>query len=176
MDEEPAYLVGLVGESHSNADGSSRQAELKRCIVGEPVGFSREPHNPHDPLALLVVSRRGVGLGYIPTRHSWIAEAMDDGELVAGIVNSVTGGTRDKPTRGCVIRVRVGPLAPLVPIGPDGESMSFVELARLREASPPTANPPRRKAADAPKRNWLAWVVLIFLALLIFVGTQARGK
>lgn len=85
------YPIGVAGESFTNDDGSSRQAEIRRCRAGERVDLVREPDNPHDPLAVRVVSERGVQIGYLPTSASWIAERLDKARTVEAAIKDVTG-------------------------------------------------------------------------------------
>jgi len=43
----------------------------------------REPDNPHDPLAILVVSEAGACLGYVPrAKNEALARLMDAGKLL----------------------------------------------------------------------------------------------
>lgn len=53
------YPVNVVGEQfYAEA--------VKRCKVGEPVTLRPEPDNPHDDLAIAVISKHGEQIGYIP--------------------------------------------------------------------------------------------------------------
>ena len=65
------------------------QEALERCEAGEPVTFVHEPDNPHDPMALRVVSMRGETLGYVP-RGAWVHYAVHQlGRGVAGAIDSI---------------------------------------------------------------------------------------
>src|SRR3546814_19312168 len=81
------------GECFDNEDGSSRQDELRRCRTGEEAHLVREPDNPHDPLAVAIVSARGVRVGYLRRQYAqWIAPKIDDGRAFpAAIVERVKG-------------------------------------------------------------------------------------
>ena len=57
-------VFDVGSETWANPHGTSRQDELTQCEPGEPVRLLLEANNPHDPGAVLVVSDRGVGLGY----------------------------------------------------------------------------------------------------------------
>jgi hypothetical protein len=98
------YSIGIVGESFANDDGSSRQAELARCKVGEPVTLAREPGNPHDPNCVRVLSARGVQIGNISRDHPWICERLDGRRFVAATVEFV--GRSESGKLGMVITVR----------------------------------------------------------------------
>jgi hypothetical protein len=55
----------VVGVSHANRDGSSRQNMLSMLGHGDTLWMEREPSNPHDPNALRVMSQYGQ-IGYAP--------------------------------------------------------------------------------------------------------------
>jgi hypothetical protein len=89
------FRLRLVGERFDNEDGSSRQEELARCAVGEPVELIREPSNPHDPSAVAVYSCRRVQIGYVGAdRSAWIGSKMDRGYPVRAIIGKLGGGRR----------------------------------------------------------------------------------
>ena len=65
------------------------QRALARCFPGEPIRLVHEPDNPHDPMALRVVSVSGETLGYVP-KGSWVHYAVHQrGRGVAGTINSL---------------------------------------------------------------------------------------
>jgi hypothetical protein len=65
------------------------QEALERCAAGEPVRFVHEPDNPHDELALQVVSMCGETIGYVP-RGSWLRIAIhEQGRGVSGVIASI---------------------------------------------------------------------------------------
>jgi hypothetical protein len=69
------FFAALVGESHTNRDGTSRQTILAGCRPGEQLRFEREPDNPVDPNAVKVCRLTGEQLGYV---------GMDLAERLAG--------------------------------------------------------------------------------------------
>jgi hypothetical protein len=71
-----AYPIGIVGESFANEDGSSRQAEIKRCSAGEPVSLERDPQNRYDAKCIKVVSVRGRQIGNMSRNDAWIADRI----------------------------------------------------------------------------------------------------
>lgn len=106
------YSLNIVGESFRNPDGSSRQAELKRCKPGERIELRREPDNPHDADAVAVYSARGVQVGYIASAHAeWIGGQIDRGKPTQAIVECVKGGGKGEKL-GLVIRVNYHGAAP----------------------------------------------------------------
>jgi HIRAN domain len=47
--------------------------------------FKREPANPHDPLAILILDQAGHKLGYVPRdRNEVLARLLDAGKLIFG--------------------------------------------------------------------------------------------
>jgi hypothetical protein len=99
-------IFDLRGEAHENPDGSSRQAELKRCSPGEQVTLEREPENPHDPNATRVVSARGVCIGYLAAEDAAaLASALDAGRPYTAAINELIGGIPDYPSFGSRVAV-----------------------------------------------------------------------
>jgi hypothetical protein len=99
-----AYPIGIVGESFKNDDGSSRQAEIKRCSSGEVVSLERDPENIYDANCVKVVSVRGVQIGNISRDDAWIAERLDRDGLVDAQILRIGAGAKGK--LGVVICVR----------------------------------------------------------------------
>jgi hypothetical protein len=58
---------------------------------GEALELIRERAEPADEHAVSY-RHRGVHLGYVPTRHRWIADAIDDGRRLLAIVETVKTG------------------------------------------------------------------------------------
>ena len=111
------YPIGIVGESFDNDDGSSRQAEIMRCTIGEPAVLVRDPGNRFDPNCVRVVSARGVQIGVIARDDGWIAEVMDQGKPMAAMILSVNDGPHGA---GVVIAVAPNSRTVSAPIGRDG--------------------------------------------------------
>lgn len=102
------FSLPACGERHDNEDGTSRQDELRRCAPGEFLELVREPHNPHDPMAVAVVSARGVRVGYLNrTRARWIGSKIDRGLDVRAIVERVKGATLSDSPVGLVMRINM---------------------------------------------------------------------
>ncbi|WP_197486306.1 HIRAN domain-containing protein [Sphingobium sp. EP60837] len=102
------YTLGIVGESHKNPDGSFQQAEIKRCREGEAVQLIAEPHNPSDPLAVAVLSRRGTCIGYISREHNeWISEKLATDGIASACIDMIVGGGRDKPSRAVLLELKM---------------------------------------------------------------------
>lgn len=85
-----AYPSYLAGQNHPRNRKRSHP-ELKRLWkrgasiagVNSLLRAEREPDNPYDPYAvgIWLVSPR-VRLGYLPERHLWVGEAMDEGKEI----------------------------------------------------------------------------------------------
>ncbi|MGE4324260.1 MAG: HIRAN domain-containing protein [Sphingobium sp.] len=102
------YTIGIVGESHKNSDGTSRQAEIKRCNDGDFVDLRKEPDNPHDKLAVAAISENGRCIGYISRdQNEWIGQKIDDGKIASCRIHAIIGGEKGKSSRGVLLSVRI---------------------------------------------------------------------
>ncbi|MEE4452845.1 HIRAN domain-containing protein [Novosphingobium resinovorum] len=120
------FSLPAIGERHDNEDGTSRQAELALCRPGEEVRLVREPENPHDRMAVAVVSCRGIKVGYLKRdRAVWIGSKIDRGYDVRAIVERVKGSHLLDAMLGLVMRVNM-----------DGEEpeLSFSAAVRSKPA------------------------------------------
>ncbi|AMK19357.1 HIRAN domain-containing protein [Sphingobium sp. MI1205] len=101
------YDAGLVGEARY-------QKAVRETRYGERVSLVHETDNRHDPLAVVARNASGQVIGYVP-RDSWLQRAIaKERKDVAAYVVEVTGGTRDKPSSGIVLRVAIGDQAELM--------------------------------------------------------------
>lgn len=72
-----------------------------------------EPDNPvsADAVALhfskrIVLKKDDIHIGYVPKKHSgYIASLLREGRAVDVVVVKTIGGTKDKPTRGVIIKI-----------------------------------------------------------------------
>jgi hypothetical protein len=65
------------------------QDAVERCSPGEAVRFIHEPDNPHDPMAIRVMSLRGETIGYVP-RKAWVHHTVHQlGRGVSGVIASM---------------------------------------------------------------------------------------
>jgi hypothetical protein len=105
------FAMAVAGESFANRDGTSRQEEIRRCTIGEPVQLEREPDNPYDRNCVRVLSSRGIQIGNIPRDEAeWLAEHLDSGEHCAAVV--LDGGQADGGLFGICLLVSTDPEAP----------------------------------------------------------------
>lgn len=117
------FSLPICGERFDNDDGSSRQDELRQCRPGELVELLREPDNPHDPLAVAVLTMRGVKVGYLNReRAGWIGSKIDRGYDVRAIIERVKGSHLPGAALGLVLRVNMEGDEPELP----GEGLADV--------------------------------------------------
>lgn len=97
------YTLNIVGESY-------RQKEIRLCNEGERIFLKREPNNKYDRNAVAVLRENGRQIGYLSRDDAeWVARVMDAGDNVEARIKRITGGERDKPTRGVIIDVNTTP-------------------------------------------------------------------
>lgn len=102
-----SFYTKIVGVSHKNPDGSSRQKIIARCSVGERLRLVREPDNPHDSQAIAVVRESGEQLGYISSDVAFrLADEIDNGKRFAARISDITCGG-DRSVRGVNILIDV---------------------------------------------------------------------
>ena len=102
------YTLGLAGESFRNEDGTERQSIIRRCKVGESLKLFRDHDNPHDPNAVAVLRETGDQLGFIKKKDAgWVAKLIDEGHAVEAEIESIMGGSSDKPSLGVTINLFV---------------------------------------------------------------------
>jgi hypothetical protein len=103
--------VHVVGESHRNPDGTSRQQLIRtRARVGELVQLLPEPDNEHDENAVKVCLATGEQIGYLERGQAEdMADERRTGWRHAAIIHRVLGGTPDKPSVGVLLRLLSAP-------------------------------------------------------------------
>lgn len=101
--------LAVVGVDYPNKRGPARRFEIQLCAPGDPVELVPEPKNPVDPHAVMVVSERGVQLGYLTAeRAPWIGAKISAGVEVRAIFQSNSGSS-------AVIRVTFDGSDPVLP-------------------------------------------------------------
>ena len=74
----------IAGTSHR--DVKSVESQL---LSGVMLPLKREPQNPHDPLAIMILTETGHHLGYVPrAKNEALARLMDAGKLLFGKLES----------------------------------------------------------------------------------------
>jgi hypothetical protein len=64
-EELRSYYTKVVGVTHANADGTSRQEIIVRCRQWEQLRFRPEPENPFDHFAIGVCRKNGEQIGHL---------------------------------------------------------------------------------------------------------------
>lgn len=117
------FSLPACGEAYENEDGTSRQEELRACEPGQEIRLVREPDNPHDHMAVAVVSERGIRVGYLARdRAQWIGSKIDRGYDVRAIVERIKGRSLAGSALGIVIRINMEGEDPELPIDFEGRS------------------------------------------------------
>lgn len=106
----------ISGVTHDDpSTGVNRQALIKAYVKpGMELTLKREPDNEYDPNAVGLWFKvrnlfipRNVHIGYINRTHAaYISQKMKEGVKFTVTVTEVTGGAKDKPTRGVNISIR----------------------------------------------------------------------
>lgn len=94
--------------------GMERQAIIRRYLrPGTVLELHTEPGNPVNPKAIAVWLRRKrllgsrtFHLGYLGENLSYLHGRIGEGRIESVVVSSITGGTREKPTRGVNVVIR----------------------------------------------------------------------
>lgn len=87
----------------------ARRFEIALCRPGDPVGLVPEPRNRHDPHAILIVSERGVPMGYVSAeRAPLIGRLMADAVAVRAVFQAAT-------RTGGIVRVAFDGTVPHLP-------------------------------------------------------------
>ena len=108
--DDPFYVdwkfnTAIVGVTHRNSDGRSRQTLIASCRVGENIQLIPDPSNPYDENAIIVCRMNGNLLGFIRRELAEQMKMTDDMSKMVAQVEALTGGTSSQPTRGIVIRL-----------------------------------------------------------------------
>jgi hypothetical protein len=99
-------IFDLEGEAQINADGKSRQEELRRCVPGESVELRREPDNQSDPNRITVLSARGVPIGRLTRQYAeLLAPLIDQGRPHRAKLHCLRGGLPGYPNYGARISI-----------------------------------------------------------------------
>ncbi len=85
----PSWIAELRRKSPVGIE--RRRYAYEHIGPGEPLDLVRERAEPGDRHAVSY-RHRDVHLGYVPRRHRWIAEAIDDGLRLAAVVETVKTG------------------------------------------------------------------------------------
>jgi hypothetical protein len=98
--EPQGYPVGLVGESHY-------QPAIRKLSVGDPVQIMAEPTNPYDPEAIVVRSKLGQVIGYIPRRSFLMRLFYQEKADCSAVVLNITKAESGPSLLGVVVDVTI---------------------------------------------------------------------
>ena len=100
-----SFYTKIVGVTYPNDDGTSKQKILAKCRIGENLILKHTPI-PEDDNAVKVLRKNGDQIGWLSSAVAReISALLDQGCRVDAVISDLTGGTKDKPTRGCNINV-----------------------------------------------------------------------
>jgi len=100
-----SFHTKIVGVTHDNDDGSSRQRFIRKLRVGQRLKLIRDPGNGYDRNAIAVFDRRRQ-LGYLSRDlASQFAGVLDNGGDMACTVSDITGG--GGRNYGCNVHISV---------------------------------------------------------------------
>ncbi len=102
----------VVGVTHENKDGTSRQAilynmkEYGNYEKGDTLELVHEKDNPVDTNAVMVLNHQKQCIGYLKAELAEpVAQMLDDGYNVYAELERITGGTDSHPNLGCNIDI-----------------------------------------------------------------------
>ncbi|WP_236036101.1 HIRAN domain-containing protein [Rhizorhabdus histidinilytica] len=107
----PITTLSLLvkGADHRNKRGPTRRFEIAMCRPGEPVLLELEPKNDADPNAVMILSARGIQIGYVAAeRAPWIGGMIRQGQEIRAIFQEATRA-------GAVIRITLDGSEPALP-------------------------------------------------------------
>lgn len=81
----PSWVAGLHFPDQNGIDRGLYCAQIK---IGDEIKMVREPENPHDPKAV-GLWHKSQHIGYIPMKHEWIAEAIDEKRRIGAVAREV---------------------------------------------------------------------------------------
>lgn len=109
-----AISLHIAGADFPNKRGDpARRFEIALCRPGDRVELVPEPKNRHDPRAILILSERGVPMGYVTAeRAPLIGKLMAEAAEVRAVFQAATA-------TGGIVRVAFDGAVPL-PLPPSG--------------------------------------------------------
>lgn len=100
---EQSFTTKVVGVTHNNPDGSSRQVILSKCRESEKIILKRDPNNPYDKNAIGVFRENGEMMGYLE-KDPILVDHIDKGGEVTARISQIIGGTEGK-SYGCILKI-----------------------------------------------------------------------
>jgi len=101
----PSWIAGLKRKSPTGVN--RRRYAYEHMGPGEALELVREHANWGDDHAVGYY-HRGVHLGYVPKRHRWVADAIDDGHRLVAIVDKLKiGGLLRRRAKSVSTRITI---------------------------------------------------------------------
>ena len=102
----PRRIFDLEGEARLNADGSSRQDELLRCVPGECVTLRPAAEDGLEAGTIIVLSARGIPIGHLTRQYSGLLTPFLDGKRsYRAKLHCIRGGIPGYPRYGARISI-----------------------------------------------------------------------
>jgi hypothetical protein len=100
MSMNKSFFTKVAGSSHY-------QKAISKCYEGHACQLIPEPDNPHDKKAVKVM-RDKYHLGYLSkTVSSGYHLRTNEGKFYTCKIKNITGGTKDKPTKGVNLEITI---------------------------------------------------------------------
>jgi hypothetical protein len=176
------FFTKVLGVTHANDDGSSRQKVIQRLVPPEKLELIHDDENPFDPNAVKVCRANGDQVGWLAADLAEeVMSRSAEGCRYAAFATEVTGGGE--------LRLGVNVMMVVVEPGATDEQAAlylseldmpgFDAEVTVRTQAEPTAPASGRHSPGAAAglllRRW--WVVLVVLALVVLVLILAsRGQ
>lgn len=81
-----SYPSAVVGLRYPAPDGTNRSSYARRRLrQGDLIQLVRDPDNEHDDNAVACFHGK-VHLGFIPSRHDWVARSLDEGDELQAVI------------------------------------------------------------------------------------------
>ena len=153
------FHTKVVGVTHKNPNGKSRQSILKKCKPLELLELEHDDENPHDANAVRVCRGNGEQIGFLNARlASEVVCKAGRGYRYGAYVKNVTGGRGRTPTMGLNLLIVVAD-----PGVGDADVQRFVNRLDLSDA-------------DAPRSGGGNLRTLVVLALIVAVVAVFIGE
>lgn len=162
-------IFDLEGEAQVNADGVSRQEELRRCIPGEPVHLRLRASDGISPADILVLTSRRVPIGRL-TRKSAVllAPFLAAGRPYRAKLHCLRGGLPHYPLYGARISIAWDrrPDHPHRPL--DQEQLRYRGQWAAKQSSGPTYRPDPVRSVLTGSDPDLFRICLVLLGILAY--------
>lgn len=98
-EKNKGFYLKLAGVTYNN-----RQLNIQKIKVGDELVYIREPENAYDKNAILIKTKSGLEIGYVPKENNkTLAQNIDNGATYKMVVSNITGA--DNQNKGVNIFV-----------------------------------------------------------------------